>query len=46
MKKGESVTNPSLDDFEKAREVISQIAIETPIIRNSYLSDLTGQEIY
>lgn len=46
MKKGVLVENPSLDDFEKAREVISQIAIETPIIRNSFLSDLTGQEIY
>ena len=46
MKKGAPVVNPSLDDFEKAREVISQIAIESPIIRNSFLSDLTGQEVY
>lgn len=46
MKKGAAVKNLSLEDFEKAREVISQIAVETPIVRNSFLSDLTGQEIY
>ena len=37
---------PSLKDFEAARQVISQVVVETPIIRSSYLSDLTGQEIY
>jgi len=40
------VLRPSLKDFEAARQVISQVVVETPIIRSSYLSDLTGQEIY
>jgi len=40
------VLRPSHKDFEAARQVISQVVVETPIIRSSYLSDLTGQEIY
>lgn len=39
-------TLPTLEDFQAAREVVSQIAVLTPVIRNSYLSDLVGQEIY
>lgn len=39
-------TVPTLEDFQAAREVVSQIAVLTPVIRNSYLSDLVGQEIY
>lgn len=37
---------PTLEDFQAAREVVSQIAIVTPVIRNSYLSNLVGQEVY
>lgn len=37
---------PTLEDFQAAREVVAQIAILTPVIRNSYLSELVGHDVF
>jgi threonine dehydratase len=37
---------PTLEQFESARETVSEIANLTPVIKNHYLSDLTGHEVW
>ena len=37
---------PSLADFEAARATVAPIAVHTPILKNSYLSELTGGDVY
>ena len=37
---------PLLSDFEAAHEVVRVVATETPVIRNYFLSDLTGAEVW
>lgn len=37
---------PLLSDFEAAHEVVRVVATETPVIRNFFLSDLTGAEVW
>jgi threonine dehydratase len=40
------VMTPQLAEFESALELVRQVAIETPVLRSNYLSDLTGQEVF
>lgn len=40
------VTTPQLSEFEKALANVRKVAIETPVIRSNYLSDLVGQEVW
>jgi threonine dehydratase len=37
---------PVLADFEAAHEVVSVVATKTPVIKNYFLSDLTGQDVW
>lgn len=37
---------PSLADFEAARATVAPIAIHTPILKNSYLSEITRGDVY
>jgi threonine dehydratase len=46
MPKTSPVVAPTLDEFEAAREIVSQVAIVTPVLHSNYLTDLTGQEVY
>ncbi len=46
MPKTTPVVAPTLDEFEAAREIVSQVAIVTPVLHSNYLTDLTGQEVY
>lgn len=46
MTKSQPVEVPSLNEFERALENVRQVAIESPILRSEYLSDLTGQEVW
>ncbi|MEY4000775.1 MAG: hypothetical protein RLZZ626_1130 [Actinomycetota bacterium] len=39
------VVAPTLEDFERAHEIVAQVAIETPILRSNFLSDITGVEV-
>ena len=39
------VQAPTLADFEAARNNVRAVAIETPILRSNYLSELTGVEV-
>lgn len=36
---------PSLEAFEAAREIVGQIAIQTPVLHSNYLSELLGSEV-
>lgn len=40
------VVVPELSEFEAALENVRQVAIETPVMRSNYLSDLVGQEVW
>lgn len=40
------VVTPTLEDFEVAEANVSVIIKETPLLQSSYLSDLTGGEVY
>lgn len=37
---------PDLAEFERALENVRQVAIESPILRSEFLSELTGQEVW
>jgi threonine dehydratase len=37
---------PTLEQFESARETVSEIANFTPVIKNHYLTDLIGHEVW
>lgn len=41
-----AVQVPDLAEFERALENVRQVAIESPILRSEYLSELTGQEVW
>jgi threonine dehydratase len=41
-----AVVVPELQEFETALENVRKVAIETPVLRSNYLSDLLGQEIW
>jgi len=41
-----AVVVPELQEFESALENVRKVAIETPVLRSNYLSDLLGQEIW
>jgi len=41
-----ATSTPTLAEFEAARENVAPIAIHTPLLRNSYLSELTGGDVY
>lgn len=41
-----SANQPSLEQFETARETVSAIAIKTPMLESHWLSELTGQSIW
>jgi threonine dehydratase len=40
------VVVPTLSDFEIALLNVRNVAIETPVLRSNYLSDLVGQEVW
>ena len=40
------VVTPTLEDFEVAEANVSVIIKETPLLQSSYLSELTGGEVY
>jgi threonine dehydratase len=37
---------PLLSDFESAHEVVRVVATETPVIKNYFLSDITGSDVW
>jgi threonine dehydratase len=39
-------TSPVLSDFESAHEVVRVVATETPVIKNYFLSELTGGDVW
>ena len=40
------VVAPTLEDFERAHEIVAQVAIETPVLHSNFLSDLTGVDVF
>jgi threonine dehydratase len=40
------VVAPTLEDFERAHEIVAQVALETPVLHSNFLSDLTGVDVY
>lgn len=40
------VSTPSLSDFERAHEIVAQVAIQTPVLHSNFLSKLTGQDVW
>ena len=37
---------PTLADFEAARENVRDVAIETPILHSNFLSNIVGAEVF
>ncbi|MEY4367556.1 MAG: hypothetical protein RLZ28_971 [Actinomycetota bacterium] len=37
---------PTLADFAAARALLTDVVVETPVLHNYFLSDLTGQDVY
>ena len=37
---------PTLADFAAAREILGEVVLETPVLHNYFLSELTGQDVY
>lgn len=40
------VVAPTLEDFERAHEIVAQVALETPVLHSNFLSELTGVDVY
>jgi len=40
------VSTPSLGDFERAHEIVAQVAIQTPVLHSNFLSKMTGQDVW
>ena len=41
-----AVKAPTLAEFELAQDVVSQVAIETPVLHSNYLSQIVGQDVF
>ena len=46
MSQHHPITVPTLADFAAAREILGDVVLETPVLHNYYLSELTGQDVY
>ncbi|MEY4639082.1 MAG: hypothetical protein RLY13_80 [Actinomycetota bacterium] len=40
------VTQPTLAEFELAHQNVKQVALETPILRSNYLSQMVGNDVF
>ncbi len=41
-----AVKAPTLAEFELAQDVVSQVAIETPVLHSNYLSQIIGHDVF
>jgi threonine dehydratase len=46
MPKRSKIVAPTLKEFERAHEIVSQVANVTPVLRSNFLSQLTGSDVW
>lgn len=46
MPKPTKIVAPTLKDFERAHEIVGQVANVTPVLRSNYLSQLTNSDVW
>lgn len=46
MPKRSKIVAPTLKEFERAHEIVSEVANVTPVLRSNFLSQLTGSDVW